>query len=56
MTPPHPEVEVQYEIWQGGAWQASADTLTEAKHYAFVYGQDGPVEIKIATTRRQLCN
>lgn len=40
--------EVEFEVWQGGAWQAggSAPTLEdadrEAAHYAMMYGQDGP--------------
>ncbi len=40
-----------YEIWQNGERVASCcgpdeTARQEADHYAMVYGQDGPVEIK----------
>lgn len=40
-----------YEIWQGGMRVASCcgpdeTARKEAEHYAMVYGQDGPVEMK----------
>lgn len=43
--------DVEFEVWQDGIPVASAaardrDTaLREARHYAAVYGQDGPVEV-----------
>ena len=49
------ETEVQYEVWGAGPqgdFCAGADTLSDAQHYAVVYGQDGPVVIKVATTTR----
>ena len=46
------EVETQFEVWQGDDFVAGADTLSDAQHYAVVYGQDGPVEIKVAVTTR----
>lgn len=42
----------EFEIWQGGMVVASvsspdlASACREALHYAFVYGQDGDVQIK----------
>ena len=45
-------VEYQFEVWQDDGCQAygSGDTLEsiqpEAGHYALMYGQDGPVEVK----------
>ena len=44
--------EYEYEVWQGHAWQAGGSTETpeaaiaEADHYAMMYGQDGPVEVR----------
>ena len=40
---------ITLEIWQDGMCVASVDALErdaiqEARHYAMVYGQDGPVE------------
>ena len=49
------ETEVQYEVWGAGPqgdFCAGADTLSDAQHYAAIYGQDGPVVIKVATTSR----
>jgi hypothetical protein len=40
-----------FEVWQDGMAVAEAealnreDALREARHYAAMYGQDGPVEI-----------
>lgn len=41
---------VEYQLWQNGAMVAScygpaARAKSDIQHYAFVYGQDGPVEI-----------
>ncbi len=42
------------EVWQGGALQAAVEGKNcgqvnkEIDHYAFVYGQDGDVEVKYA--------
>lgn len=44
--------EYEYEVWQDHAWQAGGSTETperaiaEADHYAMMYGQDGPVEVR----------
>lgn len=44
--------EYDLEVWQGGQMVASAHGADfnavhrEALHYAFVYAQDGPVEIR----------
>ena len=49
------ETEVQYEVWGAGPqgdFCAGSDTLSDARHYAAIYGQDGPVVIKVATTSR----
>jgi hypothetical protein len=43
---------ITYELWQGGICVALASApsqdvaATEIAHYAMMYGQDGPVEIK----------
>ncbi len=47
------EDDVEYEVWQFDDWQAASTSLTEAKHYALVYGQDGPVEIWKVTKQRE---
>jgi hypothetical protein len=44
-----------FEIWQDGMMVAGGcgprkQALSEAAHYALVYGQDGPVEVKIKDT------
>jgi hypothetical protein len=41
---------VTYEVWQDDMPVASAEgpeeiALREARHYAFMYGKDGPVKI-----------
>ena len=41
----------EFQILQDGMTQASVEgpykeAKSQAEHYAFVYGQDGPVEIK----------
>ena len=44
--------EYKLEIWQNGEWCAAVDgpdwdrVHADAMHYAFVYGQDGPAEIR----------
>ncbi len=38
--------EVSYAIYQGDEWQAEADSLDDAMHYAMMYGQDGPVRME----------
>src|SRR5690606_38693939 len=51
------EVEYEYEVWQGDALQAGGSTTdyasakSEADHYAMMYGQDGPVEVRIYEKR-----
>lgn len=51
------EVEYEYEVWQSDAWQAGGsctdlDTArNEASHYALMYGQDGPVTVKLYEKR-----
>ncbi len=56
--------KIEFEVWQNGAMEASGttfnakDALHEADHYALVYGQDGPVEVKFfvrqSATREEL--
>lgn len=49
--------EYEYEVWQGHAWQAGGSTvdaetaIAEADHYAMMYGQDGPVEVRFYIKR-----
>lgn len=50
---PTGEYEVDYEIICNGEWVAGSTDLADAKHYAAVYGQDGPVEIVEARTYRR---
>jgi len=51
------EVEYEYEVWQDGALQAGgreadyAAAQYEANHYALMYDQDGPVEVRIYEKR-----
>lgn len=46
------EVEYEFEVWQDAAMQAGGSTSdfdtakSEAEHYAMMYGQDGPVEVR----------
>lgn len=57
-------IEIEFEIWQDGEVVAAGITTNakaafqEADHYALVYGQDGPVEIKFfirrSATREEL--
>lgn len=48
------ERETVYEVYHDdGDFCASADTLSDAQHYAAVYGQDAPTHIIVATTYRQ---
>lgn len=44
--------ETQFEVWQDGGAVGWSDTLSDAQHYAAIYGQDGPVEIMVAVTKR----
>lgn len=50
-------VEYEYEVWQDGALQAGgreldyASAKSEARHYAMMYSQDGPVEVRIYEKR-----
>ena len=56
--------EIEFEVWQNGAMEAGGTTtnakaaLQEADHYALMYGQDGPVEVKFffrqSATREEL--
>jgi hypothetical protein len=49
---PSAEIEFEFEVWQGDqpvAWANAyslADAAREASHYAAVYQQDGPVEVR----------
>ncbi len=55
---------IEFEIWQddwmvaGGVTSNAKKALQEADHYAMMYGQDGPVEIKFfirrSATREEL--
>lgn len=51
------EVEYEYEVWQDDALQAGgrendyASAKSEANHYAMMYAQDGPVEVRIYEKR-----
>ena len=50
-------VRYEYEVWQRDALQAGGSTADyasarfEADHYAMMYGQDGPVEVRIYEKR-----
>lgn len=56
--------EIEFEVWQNGEMVAGGIAtnaramLREADHYALVYGQDGPVEVKFfvrqSVTREEL--
>lgn len=49
------ERSVDYEIWQDDALVAGSDNEGDARHYAAVYGQDGPVEVfKVVSFRSPL--
>nr|WP_312293789.1 hypothetical protein [Brevundimonas diminuta] len=49
------ERSVDYEIWQDNALVAGSDNEADARHYAAVYEQDGPVElIKVVSFRSPL--
>lgn len=51
------EVEYEYEVWQDDSLQASGSTSdyatakSEADHYALMYGQDAPVEVRMYVKR-----
>lgn len=47
------DAEVTYELWQGGEWNAAADTEADIAHYAMMYGQDGPVTVYRVHTKRE---
>lgn len=50
----------RFELWQGGLMVAAVESpdkdraLLEAGHYAMIYSQDGPVEIKIKRRRTSM--
>lgn len=50
-------VEYEYEVWQDGCLQAGGieanygSAQSEASHYAMMYAQDGPVEVRIYEKR-----
>lgn len=54
-----PEDNYQFEVWQDGTCIAEVsasdlgDALREARHYAAMYSQDGPVQV-FEVTRREL--
>lgn len=58
MTIGDERVEYEYEVWQyeslqaGGSTSDYATAKSEADHYALMYGQDGPVEIRMYEKRR----
>lgn len=47
-----PSAEIEFEVWQDNqpvAWVSAyslAEAAREASHYAAVYQQDGPVEVR----------
>lgn len=51
-------VEYEFEVWQRDSLQAGgsatdlASVQAEADHYALMYGQDGPVEVRLYERRR----
>lgn len=57
-------IEIEFEVWQNDEMVAAGITTNakaafqEADHYALVYGQDGPVEVKFfvrqSATREEL--
>lgn len=52
------EVEYEFEVWQndsllaGGSTSDYTTAKSEADHYAFMYGQDGPVEVRMYVKRQ----
>lgn len=49
------ERSVDYEIWQDGVLVAGSDNEADARHYAAVYEQDGPVDaFKVVSFRSPL--
>lgn len=52
------EVEYEFEVWQNDSLQANGSTSdyatakSEADHYAVMYGQDDPVEVRMYEKRR----
>jgi hypothetical protein len=57
LPPPEPVYEYQFEVWQnaaedwceycaGGGGMDIESLLSEANHYALMYGQDGPVKVR----------
>ncbi len=42
----------EYRILQDGQPVAGANSLTEIRHYALVYGQDGPVTVQVRENGR----
>ena len=52
------EVEYEFEVWQddsllaGGSTSDYATAKSEADHYALMYGQDGPVEVRMYVKRQ----
>jgi hypothetical protein len=51
--------EYEFEILQGDQWTAGGSAadlescVREAEHYAFMYGQDGPVEVRYYRVMRE---
>lgn len=50
---PEGEREVMYEVWQDDCLEAETTDINDARHYAAVYGQDGPVQVVKAVTYRR---
>lgn len=46
------EADVQYEVWQDDMLVAASDILSDAQHFAMIYGQDDPLDVIVATTYR----
>lgn len=44
--------EIDFEIWQDDMLVASSTDEADARHYAAVYAQDGPVQLFRVETRR----
>lgn len=51
-APAQPEADDTYEIWHDDCLVATSTHEADARHYAAVYGQDGPVRLVRAVTYR----
>ena len=39
------EIEVNYQVFVNGEWTASSDDLSDVRHYALMYSDEGEVKI-----------